>query len=81
MPCPEESLRPASVIESKRKKHSEKSDGVYEIIERIYPTLKKIELFARKKRKVWKKWGKMIDKTKIFVSYCLLRPIFVTYRK
>jgi N6-adenosine-specific RNA methylase IME4 len=53
MPCPEESLRPASVIESKRRKHSEKPDKVYEIIEKMYPSLKKIELFARKKREGW----------------------------
>jgi N6-adenosine-specific RNA methylase IME4 len=57
MPCPEESLRPSSVIESKRRSHSEKPDELYEIIETMYPTLKKIELFARKIRKNWKTWG------------------------
>lgn len=60
MPCPEESLRPASVIESKRRRHSEKPFEIYEIIEKMYPSLKKIELFARKKRAGWKSWGKEI---------------------
>ncbi|NLD99663.1 MAG: hypothetical protein GX640_07290 [Fibrobacter sp.] len=57
MPCPEESTRPESVIVSKRRKHSEKPDEIYEIIERMYPTLKKIELFARSEREYWGKWG------------------------
>lgn len=61
MPCPEECLRPSSVIESKRRKHSEKPDKVYEIIEKMYPSLKKIELFARREREGWKKWGKKVN--------------------
>jgi N6-adenosine-specific RNA methylase IME4 len=61
MPCPEESLRPASVIESNRRKHSEKPDIVYDIIEKMYPTLQKIELFARRERVRCKKWGKEVS--------------------
>lgn len=57
MPCPEECNRPDSVIVSKRRKHSEKPDEIYGIIENMYPTLEKIELFARKDRKGWKWWG------------------------
>ncbi|MDG5816958.1 MT-A70 family methyltransferase [Chitinispirillales bacterium ANBcel5] len=44
------------VITAKRGKHPEKPDDVYRIIEKAYPTLKKIELFARKDRKGWKRW-------------------------
>ena len=57
MPCPEESTRPESVIVSKRRQHSEKPDEMYDIIEKMYPSLKKIELFARKQRKGFEKWG------------------------
>lgn len=42
MPCPDPKLRPESVISAKRCKHSEKPDDVYRIIEKAYPTLKKI---------------------------------------
>jgi N6-adenosine-specific RNA methylase IME4 len=56
MPCPEENLRPDSVIESNRRKHSEKPDKVHEIIQKMYPTLKKIELFARRKKIGWANW-------------------------
>jgi N6-adenosine-specific RNA methylase IME4 len=56
MHCPEEYNRPDSIIVSKRRKHSEKPDEVYGIIENMYPTLEKIKLFARKDRKGWKRW-------------------------
>jgi len=56
MPCPDPKSRPESVIPAKRGKHSEKPDDFYRIIEKAYPTLKKIELFARKDRKEWKRW-------------------------
>jgi len=49
--------RPDSVIYSKRRKHSQKPDEVYKIIEKMYPADKKIELFARNKRKGWSSWG------------------------
>lgn len=56
MPCPEESTRPESVIVSKRQKHSEKPEILYHIIEKMYPSLEKIELFARKEREHWNRW-------------------------
>jgi len=37
--------------------HSEKPEEFRQIIERLYPTGKKIELFARKKVKHWEAWG------------------------
>jgi N6-adenosine-specific RNA methylase IME4 len=56
MPCPEPKHRPDSVIASRRKKHSEKPDDIHAIIEKAYPRVKKIEFFARKDRKGWKRW-------------------------
>jgi len=49
---------PLSLIEADAKEHSKKPE-VYEIIEKMYPNTKKIELFARnnKKRKGWDYWG------------------------
>lgn len=37
--------------------HSRKPDEAYELIERIYPELPKIELFARQARPGWAAWG------------------------
>lgn len=51
LPYPEPKVKPENVIPGKRGKHSEKPVGVYRIIEKAYPTLKKIVLFARKDRK------------------------------
>ncbi len=60
VPPPEPSARPDSVLESPRQKHSQKPDGMYEIIERMYPDLPKIELFARAQREGWDSWGNEI---------------------
>lgn len=46
-----------SIIRSPRKGHSEKPDVFYVIIESLFPDTKKIELFSRKKRKGWDRWG------------------------
>jgi N6-adenosine-specific RNA methylase IME4 len=45
------------VIVAPRGRHSEKPDAVYEMIERDYPSLPKIELFARARRDGWRAWG------------------------
>jgi N6-adenosine-specific RNA methylase IME4 len=57
-PVPEN--RPGSVIVEKRGKHSEKPVIFYEIIERMYPNQKYLEMFARRIRDGWSSWG---DKT------------------
>jgi len=46
-----------SVITEERTEHSKKPDCVYEIIETLYPYGKRIELFARQKRKGWDTYG------------------------
>jgi N6-adenosine-specific RNA methylase IME4 len=38
-------------------KHSQKPLVAYEIIERLYPTARKIELYARNHRDGWDCWG------------------------
>jgi len=55
---PIESVRLSSVVFAERTlNHSEKPKIFYEIIEKYYPVKKKIELFARGKRKSWTSWG------------------------
>jgi N6-adenosine-specific RNA methylase IME4/ParB-like chromosome segregation protein Spo0J len=55
---PEPDQRPDSVIEADRGGHSEKPAAVYELIERAYPHLSKLELFARgTPRPGWQAWG------------------------
>ncbi len=56
-PTPATPVRPSSVIYRPRGKHSEKPDVVAELIERIYPGLPKLELFARGPRAGWDVWG------------------------
>ena len=46
-----------SVIEAKRRQHSQKPDAVYDMIESYFPNLPKIELNARQSRKGWDAWG------------------------
>jgi N6-adenosine-specific RNA methylase IME4 len=45
------------VIQAPRREHSRKPDELYAIIERAYPELPKIELFARHARPGWTAWG------------------------
>jgi N6-adenosine-specific RNA methylase IME4 len=57
IPSPLPANRPSSVIEAPRREHSRKPDEAYELIERMYPELPKIELFARQARPGWACWG------------------------
>jgi N6-adenosine-specific RNA methylase IME4 len=57
MPVPLPANRPPSVIQAPRREHSQKPDEAYEVIERMYPGLPKIELFARNIRPGWMQWG------------------------
>jgi N6-adenosine-specific RNA methylase IME4 len=59
-PTPWPENRPPSVIVAPRTQHSKKPDLVYEVLERMYPALRKIELFARESRKGWAVWGNQI---------------------
>lgn len=57
IPVPLPRDRPDSIFRSPRQKHSRKPEIVYEIIEKMYPHLPKIELFARSARSGWSVWG------------------------
>lgn len=55
--------KPKSIITGSNNVHSKKPDGVYEIIESMYPELKYVELFARNTpRANWTKWGNEVGK-------------------
>ena len=57
MPTPMEHTRPASVLNSPTRKHSQKPDELYKLIEELYPNRSYIELFARNNREGWVSWG------------------------
>ena len=57
MPPPAPPNRPRSLIIAKPGRHSEKPAETYGIIERAYPGMGKIELFARSARGGWDAWG------------------------
>lgn len=46
-----------SVFTEKVKKHSQKPEIAYEIIERLYPNTSKLEMYARNTRENWDCWG------------------------
>ena len=46
-----------TVFTEKVKKHSQKPEEAYRIIERLYPHFNKIELYARNERDGWDCWG------------------------
>ena len=61
MPAPLPADRPPSVINAARREHSRKPDEAYELIERMYPGLPKLELFARGQREGWIAWGNQAE--------------------
>lgn len=46
-----------SVFTERVERHSQKPQIAYEIIERLYPAEKKLELYARRERAGWDSWG------------------------
>lgn len=57
IPAPLPADRPGSVITADRTSHSTKPVAFAEVIERMYPTLPKLELFSRAPRAGWAAWG------------------------
>lgn len=49
--------RPSSVFSYPRGNHSAKPHEIYEVIEAMYPTLPKLEMFCRTPREGWGVWG------------------------
>ena len=60
LPTPDAEDRPDSVIEAASGTHSEKPEKVYELLERMYPLLDRVELFARQARPGWASWGNQV---------------------
>jgi N6-adenosine-specific RNA methylase IME4 len=60
IPHPPESARPTSLVQAPRLEHSAKPEVFYEIIEAMYPGLRKIELFSRNQRDGWTPWGNQL---------------------
>lgn len=52
--------KPNSVIFGEVERHSKKPDGVYSIIEGMFPESKRLELFARNTRDGWESWGNQV---------------------
>jgi len=46
-----------SVFSEMPKRHSQKPEEAYRIIESLYPNLRKLELYARRTREGWDSWG------------------------
>ena len=46
-----------TVFRERAQRHSQKPQIAYEIIERLYPSARKIELYARNHREGWDCWG------------------------
>jgi N6-adenosine-specific RNA methylase IME4 len=57
VPAPAPGEQPESVIHAPAGRHSEKPAVFYEIIERMFPSLPKLEMFARAGRAGWDQWG------------------------
>jgi N6-adenosine-specific RNA methylase IME4 len=57
VPAPGPGEQPPQVIEAPRGRHSEKPVAFAEVIERLYPTVPKLEMFARAPRAGWDVWG------------------------
>ena len=61
-PVPPPGLRASSVIEGKRGRHSEKPESAYELIERMFPEARRLELFGRgPARPGWDSWGNQAE--------------------
>lgn len=57
---PDDTLYIRSVVQHPRLEHSQKPEVFYEIIEKLYPEGKYLEMFARNKRQGWTSWGNEI---------------------
>jgi N6-adenosine-specific RNA methylase IME4 len=57
VPAPSPGTQWASVLEAPVEAHSQKPDAIYQLIERYFPSLPKIELNARQCREGWAAWG------------------------
>jgi N6-adenosine-specific RNA methylase IME4 len=64
VPCPAPGMQFPSVIEAPRGEHSEKPAIVAEMIERYFPNVPRLEMFARAPREDWDVWGNEVMENK-----------------
>ena len=57
IPAPSDGMQVPSLLSAMVEEHSKKPEGSYQIIEKYFPTVPKIELNARRARKGWDAWG------------------------
>jgi N6-adenosine-specific RNA methylase IME4 len=57
VPCPAPGDQFNSVLKAARREHSQKPEIIYEVIEKYFPNVPKIELNARSGRAGWTSWG------------------------
>lgn len=57
IPKPRGARNIKQLVEQKRTEHSEKPEAIAQNIEKMFPSQKKIELFARNSRSGWDAWG------------------------
>lgn len=50
-----------SVFTEQVKKHSQKPEIAYQIIQRLYPNGERLEMYARNKREGWDVWGNEVE--------------------
>lgn len=61
VPTPKPENRFSSMIRERRDKHSKKPTIIYEMIEKMFPDRRYVELFARKKHsEKWEAWGNQL---------------------
>ena len=61
VPAPSPGSQPNSTIEADVLEHSKKPEEFYKIIEGLFPTVPKLEMFARTQRDGWDVWGNEAD--------------------
>lgn len=61
-PCEMPALFPTSIIPGKARQHSRKPEWVAEIVEKRFPDMPKLELFARTARPGWTALGNQTDR-------------------
>lgn len=47
----------STVFRATRREHSRKPDGAYRMVEHLYPTARRLDVFAREIRPGWDAWG------------------------
>lgn len=61
LPLHDEAVR--QVVLAPRQEHSRKPDDVHAALERMYPSARKLEMFARRARPGWDAWGNQAPTT------------------